>query len=287
MARRRHRGGSTAGGGGGRETAPTRNGHQEAGTSHGPRRSRGQGGPQSHARTPGKRDPQGKRGPQSQTRPQGGPQSQTRPQGKRGSHPNAHAGSHGSRHGAAGDSVNRARTSSITSHHGCDHVFFIGFLGAGKTTVARNLGNMFHRSYVDVDRMVERELHASVARIFQTRGESAFRDAETEALKTLGQRRSLLVSCGGGVIERAENIEIMRRLGKVVYLDGTLEDSLRQIRRPDKRPDLGDREHARELYAHRRPLYERACDLRVCISGKTFEQVALEVGEMLWERGLL
>ena len=259
MARRRHRGGSTAGGGGGQDTAPTRNGHQEAAPSHGPRRSRGQGGPQSQAR----------------------------PQGKRGSRPNAHASSHGSCHGAAGDAVTRARTSSISSHHGCDHVFFIGFLGAGKTTVARNLGNMFHRSYVDVDRMVERELHASVTRIFQTRGESAFRDAETEALKTLGQRRSLLVSCGGGVIERAENVEIMRRLGKVVYLDGTLEDSLRQIRRPDKRPDLGDREHARELYAHRRPLYERACDLRVCISGKTFEQVALEVGEMLWERGLL
>ena len=205
----------------------------------------------------------------------------------------AHAGRPGSRTGGRGPrppalkAPNLPHKSSITSHHGCDHVFFIGFLGAGKTTVARNLGNMFHRSFIDVDRMVERELHASVTRIFQTRGEAAFRDAETEALKTLGERRSLLVSCGGGVIERPENIKIMRQLGKVVYLDGTLEDSLRQIRRPDKRPDLGDREHARALYAHRRPLYEQACDLRVSISGKSFEQVAYEVGEMLWERGLL
>lgn len=173
------------------------------------------------------------------------------------------------------------------AHHGCDHVFFIGFLGAGKTTVARNLGNMFHRDFVDVDRMVERELHASVSRIFETRGEAAFRAAETRSLESLRDKRSLLVSCGGGVIESEENARIMREMGSIVYLDGTLEDSLRQIRRPDKRPDLGDAEHARALYAHRRPLYEAACDYRVIISGKTFEEVAYEVGALLWEKGLL
>lgn len=75
--------------------------------------------------------------------------------------------------------MDEARRDRNRAHHGCDHVFFIGFLGAGKTTVARNLGNMFHRSFVDVDHMVERDLHASVARIFETRGEQAFRVAET------------------------------------------------------------------------------------------------------------
>ena len=218
-------------------------------------------------------------------RPQG--KSQGRPQASRPSRPNAHAGAHRpKRTDAPGPAIPR-RTSSITTHHGCDHVFFIGFLGAGKTTVARNLGNMFHRRFIDVDRMVERELHASVTKIFHTHGEEAFRDAETQALRSLGERRSLLVSCGGGVIERPENERLMREMGTVVFLDGTLEDSLRQIRRPDKRPDLGDREHARALYAHRRPLYERACDYRVKISGKSFEEVAYEVGELLWERGLL
>ena len=172
-------------------------------------------------------------------------------------------------------------------HRGCDHVYFIGFLGAGKTTVARNLGNMFHRSFVDVDRMVERELHESVARIFETHGEAAFRRAETRSLESLRSRQSLLVSCGGGIVEGPDNARIMHEMGSIVYLDGTLEDSLRQIRRPEKRPDLGDLEHARALYAHRRPLYEEAADYRVSISGKTFEQVAYDVAGLLWERGLL
>ena len=173
------------------------------------------------------------------------------------------------------------------SHEGCDHVFFIGFLGAGKTTVARNLGTMFHRRYVDVDHLVERRLHASVSKVLATRGEEAFRDAETRELAALRRRRSLLVSCGGGVVERADNARLMREMGYVVWLDGTLEDSLRQIRRPERRPDLGDREHARRLYEHRRPLYEACADARVSITDKTFEQVAYDVGGLLWEKGLL
>lgn len=177
--------------------------------------------------------------------------------------------------------------SAQSSHYGCDHIFFIGFLGAGKTTVARNIGNMFHREFIDIDRMVEREFHESVAEIFEHHGESEFRAAEARALKRLSERKSLLISCGGGIVESAANVELMRSMGRVVYLEGTLEDSLGQIKRPDKRPDLGDEAHARELFEHRRPLYIEACDYRVTITGKTFDSVANEAAELLWERGLL
>ena len=95
------------------------------------------------------------------------------------------------------------------------------------------------------------------------------------------------MSCGGGVVESPRNAQLMREMGYVVWLDGTLEDSLRQIRHPERRPDLGDAEHARMLYEHRRPLYEACADARVCITGKTFEQVAYDVGALLWEKGLL
>lgn len=172
-------------------------------------------------------------------------------------------------------------------HEGCDHIFFVGFLGAGKSTLARNLGSMFHRSNVDTDRLVERRLGKSVTRVFQEEGEDAFRDEETEQLRRLAGRKSLLVSCGGGIVERQRNCELMRQMGVVVFLDGDLSDSLRQIRCPEKRPDLGDRQHAIELYQHRRPLYEAVADIRIDIRNKTFEQVALESGQLLWERGLL
>ena len=82
------------------------------------------------------------------------------------------------------------------SHEGCDHIFFVGFLGAGKSTVARNLGRLFGRAYVDTDRLVELACHESVAQIYEVEGENAFRDAETVVLRGLARRKSLLVSCG-------------------------------------------------------------------------------------------
>ena len=172
-------------------------------------------------------------------------------------------------------------------HEGCDHLFFVGFLGAGKSTLARNLGSQFHRAHVDTDRLVERALGRSVAAAFEQLGEERFRDEETAQLRRLAARKSLLVSCGGGIVERPENSELMREMGVVVFLDGDLEDSLRQIRRPELRPDLGSAEHAAAVYRHRRPLYERAADITIDIRNKSFEEVALESGRLLWERGLL
>lgn len=172
-------------------------------------------------------------------------------------------------------------------HEGCDHIFFVGFLGAGKSTLARNLGQMFHRGYVDTDRMVERLRHKSVCEIFQQDGVGSFRQAETQVLESLAGQKSLLVSCGGGIVERQESCDAMHRMGVVVFLDGDLCDSLRQIQHPEKRPDLGSEEQARALYAYRRPLYLSNADYTIDIRNRTFEQVAAEAGSMLWEEGLL
>lgn len=171
--------------------------------------------------------------------------------------------------------------------HGCDHIFFIGFLGAGKTTLARNVGRMFKRRYVDVDRLVERRSGRSIARIFNEEGEAAFRVLETQAIASLASERSLLVSCGGGVVETPRNIELMHELGTCVYLDGDLEDSLRQIRSLASRPDFQSAEHAAQLYHHRKPLYRSAADLTIDIRGRSFEDVSFICADLLLERGLL
>lgn len=171
--------------------------------------------------------------------------------------------------------------------HGCDHIFFIGFLGAGKSTLARNLGDMFHRPFVDTDRLVERRCGRSIARIFREEGEASFRKRETAALSSLKSEQSLLVSCGGGIVETPENIDLMHAMGTVVYLEGDLSDSLRQIRSVAARPDFKSRAHAARLFDHRRPLYVKAADLTLDIRGKTFEDVSYLCAEMLLERGLI
>lgn len=174
-----------------------------------------------------------------------------------------------------------------TRHIGCDHIFFIGFLGAGKSTVARNLGRLFNRRHLDTDRMVVHREHASVAELFSTVGEQKFREYERRALEQLKCEKSCLVSCGGGIVECAENVDFMRTMGKVVFLDLDLDDALSHICHPEIRPDLGDYEHAKALLAHRLPLYRRAADYTVDIRGLSFSDVAYKVGGMLYEEGLL
>ena len=172
-------------------------------------------------------------------------------------------------------------------HEGCDHIFFVGFLGAGKSTLARNLSALFHRPCVDTDRMAERILGKPISRVFAEDGEPAFRDAETRGLASLLAKKSLLVSCGGGIVETERNSELMHEMGTVVFLDGDLADSMRQIKNTARRPDLGDARQAERLYRHRRPLYEASADIRIDIRNKSFEQVALESSQLLWEKGLL
>lgn len=188
---------------------------------------------------------------------------------------------------AGAEMLESGNTGGYVVHEGCDHIFFVGFLGAGKSTVARNLSALFGRPYVDTDRLVELSCHDSVAGIFGAGGEEAFRDAETRVLRGLGRRKSLLVSCGGGIVEREENRRLMARMGSVVFLDGRLDDSLRQIRSLARRPELASPEEARRLYERRRPQYEAVADVSVRITGKTFDEVAQEAGRVLWERGLL
>ena len=174
-----------------------------------------------------------------------------------------------------------------TRHVGCDHIFFIGFLGAGKSTVARNLGRLFNRRHLDTDRMVVHREQKSVAEIFQTTGEAHFRELERVALERLSHEKSCLVSCGGGIIERADNVELMRSMGKVVFLDLDLDDALGHITHPEIRPDLGDYKHAKALLAHRLPLYQAAADYPVDSRGLSFSDVAYKVGGLLYEEGLL
>jgi shikimate kinase len=78
----------------------------------------------------------------------------------------------------------------------------------------------------------------------------------------------------------------MHEMGVVVYLDGDLRDSLRQIQHPEKRPDL-NLDDVQELYRKRRPLFKKSADYVIDIRDKDFVQVAEEAGCLLWEEGLL
>jgi shikimate kinase len=161
------------------------------------------------------------------------------------------------------------------------HVLLIGFMGAGKSSVAARLGELLGLEVVEMDERIEAAAGMEIAAIFEREGEQGFRRRESELLGGgLGQGRCV-ISCGGGVVTAPGNIALLRGLGTVVYLEVTAEEALRRIADARTRPLLNSKTSPAQLLEQRRALYESAADIRVDSCGKSIGEVAAEVASAL------
>lgn len=166
-------------------------------------------------------------------------------------------------------------------------VFFVGFMGAGKTSVARRLARSCSVASVDMDTYLERREGKRVKEIFAESGEEGFRAVETDVLAELAAKEPLLVSCGGGVILREENRAILAEGGFVVYLRVTADEAASRISDTSSRPLFQDLEAARARCEERLPLYEAVADVTVDTAGKGVAAIAREVQRLLEKEGIL
>ena len=97
-----------------------------------------------------------------------------------------------------------------------ENLYLIGFMGSGKSTVARELQTAHGMKLVEMDEQIAEDAGMSIPDIFATRGEAAFREMETELLREIGRGANTVISCGGGVAMRPENVELMKKSGKIV-----------------------------------------------------------------------
>ena len=97
-------------------------------------------------------------------------------------------------------------------------VFLIGYMGSGKSTVGRKLASGLSYSFIDLDKFIENKIGKSIAEIFESQGEDAFREIEKNSLIELGNHRNTIISCGGGTPCFFDNMLWMKRLGTTIYL---------------------------------------------------------------------
>jgi shikimate kinase len=141
-------------------------------------------------------------------------------------------------------------------------IYLVGFMGSGKSTVGRALAGELGWSFVDLDEEIERRQGASIAELFDTRGESAFREIERTALhehvRTVQMGRPQVISLGGGAFLADENCELTTNNGVTIWLDCAFSTIQRRVAGATHRPLARDPEQLKVLFEERRAGYSRA-----------------------------
>jgi len=145
------------------------------------------------------------------------------------------------------------------------HVWLIGMMGSGKTSVGRLLAERLESPFYDTDATVEANAGLTVAEIFDGLGEPRFRELEGLAVRAIASQDDGVVSTGGGIVLDSSNVDFMRESGTTVLLDADVETLVARIGAAADRPLIsGDpKRRLREIASARADAYEKAADLVV------------------------
>lgn len=139
-----------------------------------------------------------------------------------------------------------------------DKVYLVGFMGAGKTTVARALAKRLDWQVEDIDERVEKRERRDIPTIFRQEGEAYFRAVEQQELLALLPTRGMVVATGGGTIVNPVTRELMLRDGAVLWLDAPFATIVERVPRDGRRPLAADRIEMERLYNQRLMAYGQA-----------------------------
>ena len=159
-----------------------------------------------------------------------------------------------------------------------DKIYLVGFMAAGKSTVARALAARLRWRAEDVDELIEARERRPIADIFQKQGEPYFRSVEREILRLLLPLRHVVVATGGGTFMDPENRAAINMDGVSVWLDVPLDELIGRIPLDGRRPLAADRATLERLYAMRTAGYS-AAQVRVQASGARPDEIAERILE--------
>jgi shikimate kinase len=163
------------------------------------------------------------------------------------------------------------------------NIVLTGFMGSGKTVVARQLARLLGMKVIDVDTEIEKSTKITINEIFKQFGEPRFREIETETIKQVSENNNVIISTGGGAVLKQENMDAMREKGVIICLTAEPETILERTMSTGDRPLLhveNPLERIKELLELRKPFYEKA-DVMIDTDRKTPLQIAEEIIERM------
>ena len=165
-----------------------------------------------------------------------------------------------------------------------NNIFFIGLMGAGKTTIGKLLAKHLGKTFYDTDNEIEKRTGVKIAVIFELEGEAGFRKSETAVIEELCRLNNIVMATGGGAVIAEENRTLLRTGGTVIYLRANVQDLWYRMRNDKHRPLLQNvdiRAKLEQLYAERNPLYTQTAALIFVTGNQTVAHILNQIEKSL------
>lgn len=167
-----------------------------------------------------------------------------------------------------------------------DNIFLIGPMGAGKTTIGRQLARELKKEFIDSDQEIEDRTGANISWIFDVEGEAGFRQREKKIIEELTSRKGIVLATGGGAVLSPENRKYLHSRGTVVYLMATIGQQVERTKNDSRRPLIQNvtdiKGKLKELMEIRDPLYREIADYVVMTNRRSPKSVSSDIVEQLF-----
>ena len=153
-----------------------------------------------------------------------------------------------------------------------NNIVLIGMPGCGKSSIGLMISKILQADFYDLDKYIEEKEQTSIPELFQ-RGEEYFRQLESSAVREIYHKQSVIISTGGGIVTRPDNILLLRQTGTIFYIERPLEMILESSDFTNRPLLAADSNRIYSLHKERKPLYEKYCDFHI-INDKSLVTVA-------------
>lgn len=165
------------------------------------------------------------------------------------------------------------------------NIFLVGPMGAGKSTIGRQLAQQLNMEFFDSDQEIEKRTGADLAWVFDVEGEEGFRVREEKVINDLTEKQGIVLATGGGSVKSKETRNRLSARGVVVYLETSIEKQLTRTHRDKKRPllqvDAPARDVLESLAQERNPLYEEIADITIRTDDQSAKVAANQIIALL------
>jgi shikimate kinase len=165
-----------------------------------------------------------------------------------------------------------------------ENIFFIGLMGAGKTTIGRLIAKQLGMTFYDSDHEIERKTGVKIPLIFELEGEAGFRKRESAVIEELSQLKNIVMATGGGAVLLPENRAFLKSNGKVIYLRGNVHDLWLRTRNDKSRPLLQGgniKQKLEQLFIERDPIYTALADCVVNTGPQSANEITHYIEQLL------